>query len=349
MKHEKFVKFIEDISVDGNEYLGESIMEAYGLCFYGVSLRNEADKLLESISGNKALCEALGEETLGEGGVIEKIRKWPRKKIMGLLLGALITMTAAKGMAADNPQVIDGARDRVIEQLGGDGDGDDEAVDKMVKGAVKKYGDKIEKKAAEKGGDKTDTTEDDNGWKKYAYAAKNYLYNELEKNTSIEDIKQNINDLLKSNDQDEQDKGQALNKALREMEKYQDRDNTVQAKKYIQNHLAKGDTYEEISTTMQGLLDKDPLDENTKNLAELVLKQLDGGGDYRELHQNGKLKDAGMSNLDISKYRFVMQHGFGDNSAIYNYGDAIVTSDNAPDEAEMKKLTQQVKKILSKS
>jgi len=57
------------------------------------------------------------------------------------------------------------------------------------------------------------------------------------------------------------------------------------------------------------------------------------------------LRDAGMSDEDISKYRF----GNKKNMKSYSYGGAMVTSQNAPDKAEMERLSEQVKKILSKS
>ena len=231
MKHEKFINFITDISVGNNEYLGESIMEAYGLCFYGVSLRNEADKLLESINGNKALCEA---------GVLETMRKWPRKKIMGLLLGALITMTAAKGMAADNPQVIDGARDSVIEQLGGSPDGDGaDALEGMLNKVADKFGDKIEEKAAEKGGQGTETAEDDKEWDKtttddeekrptpYSDAvddkmtqnhADDLVKKLMTSGKNPDDIKGYAEKLANSDDDSQQELGNAINKALAEWE-----------------------------------------------------------------------------------------------------------------------------------
>jgi len=346
----KFVKFVEDISVDGNEYLGESILEAYGLCFFDVSLRNEANKILEAVGDtkNKVLQE----------GVLETMRTWPRQKIMALVLGALITMTASKGMAANSQQVIDGARASVIEQLGGDdNDGDDEAVDKMVKGAVKKYGDKIEEKAAEKAGDMKDVSHSQSD---VDNAAGTYIDEHL-KTQSSDEIRTTMQGILDKGNLSEG--GERLAKTVINILE----GNT--AKIYIDEHL-KTQSTEEIKTMMQGILKKGNISEEGERLAKTVIKLLDSGyessaynedaksnrlnsGDhssnrdkaYRELEQNGKLRDAGMSDEDISKYRF----GNKKNMKSYSYGGAMVTSQNAPDEAEMERLSEQVKKILSKS
>jgi len=358
MKHEKFVKFIEDISVDGNEYLGESIMEAYGLCFYGVSLRNEADKLLESISGNKALCEALGEETLGEGGVIEKIRKWPRKKIMGLLLGALITMTAAKGMAADNPQVIDGARDRVIEQLGGDGDGDDEAVDKMVKGAVKKYGDKIEKKAAEKGHIPTDGDHkiaDANSVNELYQDAKQYVIKEINKGEKGEETEAQLRELAKkllsSDDETKQAMGKALNKAISDVHKEVfAEDDSRRAKSFVEKHLKNGKTIDQLRDIAEKFLSDD--NEDSQRVGKAVLTELEHRERFdekmdRELIENEKLVDAGMSAKDVGAFRLATVKNI--ESGTYTFNGVMVNSNVLSDTEKVKQITQRAYKILSKS
>lgn len=338
MKHEKFVKFIEDISVDGNEYLGESILEAYGLCFFDVSLRNEANKILEAVGDtkkgvlrtekevedhfnnggadediNKMLQRLMSKNSKNkvlQEGVLETMRTWPRQKIMALVLGALITMTASSGMAANSPQVIDGARESVIEQLGGDGnDGDDEAVDKMVKGAVKKYGDKIEEKAAKEDGDSQDAS-----------------FNEY-------------------------------------------------AKKFIEKHLEKGSTPEDLSNMMNKIImDDKETNSGMKTLAKEVIKQLQQGDDsgsniakelnerksklggsrsgdaFNELHENDKLRSAGMSPRDICEYRLAALSSTKKlKSGSYDYRGVTISLDDLSDKEHLNEITQKANKILSKS
>jgi len=256
-------------------------------------LRNEADKLLESISGNKALCEA---------GVLEKMRSWPRKKIMGLLLGALITMTTAQGIAGPNADVISAAGDQVIEQIsGGDGASDSEkdAVDKMLGKVADKYADKIENKVDAKGGTGAETEKEaaENGYTpttnddiRANLTLRLLLY---QRHMTPDEIKRQIEIMDKSSDEGMQKAGKALLSAL---DKYEVEKNdriakanldvhekvpvnyTAQmAKSFVDRHLKNGKTETQIRNMVEKFT-SDSDNEYDQKAGKALLRELEHRG-----------------------------------------------------------------------
>jgi len=139
MKHEKFINFIISINDENNDILIETILEAYGRCFFDISINKEVQNILESISKTNPLCE----------GVLDMFRGDTKKKIMMFMIPLLLA-AAAHGKSLQSKEVIGAVSDKVVAMSttgGGDGSMDNDMANDLTKEVVKKYGGQIKEKA----------------------------------------------------------------------------------------------------------------------------------------------------------------------------------------------------------
>jgi hypothetical protein len=157
MKQEKFINFLIELSNRDNEVLIESILEAYGVCFFNISINKEIKNILEVASKTNPLCE----------GVLDMFRGDAKKKVMMFMIPLLLA-AAAHGKSLQSKEVIGAISDKVVA-MSTTGDGDNHGMNNdmandLTKEVVKKYGGQIKEKA-EKGdaGTKSDVSHSTDG------------------------------------------------------------------------------------------------------------------------------------------------------------------------------------------